>query len=90
MIPLKTVDQILRDHGLTRENAKQYVGRCAAYNKRDIAEDTGVSEDTVHRYKREFQAMDTATRCRVVAVLAAELYSEITDTKLNVSAEGEA
>ena len=69
---------------MTRENAKQYIVRTPAYNRQDIAEDIELSEETVHRYKREFRQMDAETRSRVMVMLASELHNEIADTQLEV------
>lgn len=83
VITLKSVDQILRDHGLTRENAKQYICRSPAYNRQDIAEDMELSQETVHRYKREFQEMDAVTRSRIIGELGTELHRELADGGLS-------
>lgn len=84
MILLKSVDQILRDHGLTRENAKQYIYLAPAYNRQDIAEDIELSQETVHRYKREFQEMDAVNRSRVISELGTELFNELVDDEQEV------
>lgn len=67
-----SVDQVLRDHGLTRENAKQFVLLSPAFNRKALADEMEISEDTAHRYRRAFREMDVADRARVVAALAAE------------------
>lgn len=77
-----SVDQILRDHGLTRETAKQFVARSTAFNRQEIANDADLSIDTVHRYKRAFREMDTVTRLRVMSVLVNDLHNELADAHL--------
>ncbi|WP_226006039.1 hypothetical protein [Natrinema salinisoli] len=81
---LKSLDQLLKDYNLTPENAKQYVCRGLAYNIREIKKDTGISRNTLHRYKRRFRTMEEETRLRLIAMLAVELHNEIADADLEV------
>ena len=73
------VDQIIKEHGLTRENAKQFVLLSPAFNRKALADEMEISEDTAHRYRRAFREMDVADRARVVAALAAEMRNELED-----------
>lgn len=74
-----SVDQVLRDHGLTRENAKLFVLYSPAYNRKELAEEMAISVDTAHRYRRAFREMNIVDRARVVAVLAADKHNGIVD-----------
>ena len=86
----RSVEQVIRDHGMTPENVQQYVARGLAYNRKEIARDIGLSPDTVFRYKREFKDMDTVTRLRVTAWAAAQLHNELADGHLELSERSEA
>ncbi|NUC74736.1 hypothetical protein HTZ84_20965 [Haloterrigena sp. SYSU A558-1] len=78
---IASVTQILRDHGLTPENAKQFVALSPLYNKKDLAEQMGVSEVSVHRYKQIFWDMQPEQRYRVMAALMTEKYNEVVDSE---------
>lgn len=73
---MESVEQVLQDHGLTRETAKEFVALSPLYNKKDLAAELGVAEKTVHRYKQAFWEMDEVTRYRVMAVLMDEYAGE--------------
>jgi hypothetical protein len=76
---MTSVNQVLRDHGLTRENAKQFVALSPLYNKKDLGEQIGLSEFSVHRYKQAFWDMKPETRYRVMAELLDEKYNDIVE-----------
>jgi len=63
------VDEILEDHGLTRDNALAYIDAITRMNQSQAAEEINVSTDTIHRYKREFSRMDEHDRALVIATL---------------------
>ena len=81
MVRVESVNQVLRDHGLTRENAKQYVALSPVYNRKALSEKLELSEVAVHRYKREFRAMAPETRVRVMAELLEELSHDLMDSE---------
>jgi hypothetical protein len=87
VVRVKSVDQVLRDHGLTRDNAKLFVALSPLYNRKELGEQLEMSEVSVHRYKRAFRAMTPETRVRVMAALMDELYQELADDEQDAQKE---
>lgn len=69
---MKAVDEFLADHGFSREKVRQFVIHAPAYNRKRAAEEGGIGENTAHRYRRAFQALDEDTRRQVIAELVQE------------------
>jgi DNA-binding XRE family transcriptional regulator len=70
------VDQILENHGLTRDTATQYIDAITRKNQSQTAEELDVSRDTINRYKNEFARMNEKHRTLVIATLLQEKHLE--------------
>ncbi|WP_337652334.1 hypothetical protein [Halomontanus rarus] len=64
------------EHGLTRENAAKYVAWSPCFNRKELAEEMQLSEDSIFRYKRAFAEMSAVERLQVISVLSQELLDE--------------
>lgn len=70
---MNAADEFLADHGFSRKKVRQFVIHAPAYNRKQAAEQGGIGENTAHRYRRAFQALDEDTRSEVIRQLAARL-----------------
>lgn len=69
---MNAADEFLADHGFSREKVRQFVIHAPAYNRKQAAEQGGIGENTAHRYRRAFQALDDDMRRQVIAELVQE------------------
>ena len=74
-----SVDQVLRDHGLTPDMARRCIAGMLRYNQQNAAATYDFDVATAKRYRDAFQAMDDKTFWTVVATIAHRRLSEITD-----------
>ncbi|WP_181685071.1 helix-turn-helix domain-containing protein [Halorhabdus salina] len=66
------VDKILNRYNLKRKNAARYIDAITRLNQTQTAEETGVSRQTVSRYKNAFQEMTRQERLLLIATLTQE------------------
>lgn len=76
---MDSIDKILTEYQLRRETAAKIITNSMRFNWVDLADEIGVSEDTVHNYRRAFLEMSEAERLRVTAVLAHDRFAEVVD-----------
>lgn len=69
---MNAVDEFLAEHGFSRAKVAKYAALSPAYNLKQRAEKGGMGENTAHRYRRAFQALDEDTRRQVIAELVQE------------------
>ena len=72
-----SVDELLSKYGLDREKAKDYVEHVVYLNQTETAEATGVSRQTVQRYKRIFGEMNRGERVYLLAQLGEECLMDL-------------
>jgi DNA-binding XRE family transcriptional regulator len=66
------VDEILEQHGLTRDTATKYIEAITQMNQSETADKLDVSRDTINRYKKEFSRMTQQERTLLIASLFTE------------------
>lgn len=84
-----SVDQVLRDHGLTPPTARRCIAGMLRYNQQDAAATYEFDVATAKRYRDEFQAMDDEVFWNVVATIASRRLNEITDEEVGGDTCGE-
>ena len=63
---------VLKEHGLSRETAAEYVDAITRSNQTQTAEELNVSRDTINRYKNAFAEMDAQERLLLISSLTQE------------------
>ena len=63
---------VLKEYGLTRETAAQYIDAITRQNQTQTAEELNVSRDTINRYKNAFQEMNPQERLLLISNLTQE------------------
>jgi len=66
------LEEILTKYSLTRENTTQYIDAVLRMNRTEAANEIDVSTDTIHRYKRAFEQMNTQERLFLISTLTQE------------------
>lgn len=74
-----SVDQVLRDHGLTPDTARRCIAGMLRYNQKNAAAKYEFDVATAKRYRDAFQAMDDEVFWTVVATIAHRRLNEISD-----------
>lgn len=74
---MTTVDDLLEKYSMTRDNAAAYIDAIVRMNQTETAEATGLTRQTVNRYKKALAAMDAEERAFLVASLFDERWREI-------------
>jgi len=73
---MTTVDDLLDEYSLTRDNAAAYIDAIVRMNQTETADETGLTRQTVNRYKKAFAAMDAEERAFLIASLFDERWRE--------------
>lgn len=63
------VDDLLEKYSLTRDNAAAYIDVIVRMNQTETAEETGLTRQTVNRYKNTFDEMVAEERAFLIATL---------------------
>ena len=74
---MTAVDDLLDKYSLTRDNAAAYIDAIVRLNQTETAEETGLTRQTVNRYKKAFAAMDAEERAFLIASLFDERWREL-------------
>lgn len=74
---MTTVDDLLEQHSMTRDNAVAYIDAIVRKNQTETADETGLTRQTVNRYKKAFAQMDAEERAFLIASLFDERWREL-------------
>lgn len=74
---MTTVDELLSEYSLTRENATAYIDAIVRLNQTAAADDIDVHRKTVDNYKNRFAEMSEAERAFLIASLFDERWREL-------------
>jgi uncharacterized tellurite resistance protein B-like protein len=67
-----TVDDLLEKYSLTRDNTAAYIDAIVRMNQTETAEATGLTRQTVNRYKKAFAQMEASERMQLISSLTHE------------------
>lgn len=71
-------NDVLKEYGLTRETATNYIDAITRSNQTQTAEELDVSRDTINRYKNAFSEMNAQERLLLISSLTQEKLLEKT------------